>query len=85
MDIDSILKEAQILHENNQEFFDNIVPLMDDLTTLLGEDVEANVLEYIHSNRCIAKAAYEQGTNDALVDLVKLSSFVQSSRSPQSR
>jgi hypothetical protein len=37
MDIDSILKEAQILHENNQEFFDNIVPLMDDLTTLLGE------------------------------------------------
>lgn len=74
MDIDSILKNAQILYNNNQEFFDNILPLMDDLTTLLGEDLNANTLEHIHSNKCIAKAAYEQGTNDALVDLVKISS-----------
>lgn len=80
MDLDNILKEAMILHENNEEFFNNILPLMDGLTLLLGEDIDVNVLEHIHSNKCIAKAGYEAGTNDALVDLAKMSSLSNPSR-----
>ena len=73
MNIDEVLVKAQDLHEDNQEFFKNMLPNMENLTLVLGEDFDGDVMEHLNLNICIAITAYDAGATDALVNLAKIS------------